>query len=133
MRHPATDELLAGALFIKHDGGLIYLFAAASAAGRAAGALLLLLDEAIGRHAGQPGQVLDFEGGSLPAIGRFFANFGARPVLYPASAFESSWFLVKIVCPCAACKQSHRTIPARLALVRLLRAARNDNLLITYC
>ena len=87
VRHPATGELLAGALFIKYAGGLVYLFAAASEGGRAAGAPLLLLDEAIGRHAGQPGQVLDFEGGSLPAIGRFFANFGARPVLYPALAF----------------------------------------------
>ena len=87
VRHPATNELLAGALFIRYSGGLIYLFAAASAGGRAAGAPLLLLDEAIGRHAGRPGQLLDFEGGSLPAIGRFFANFGARPVLYPALAF----------------------------------------------
>ena len=83
VRHPATGELLAGALFIRHGGGLIYLFAAASAGGRAAGAPLLLLDEAVGQHAGQPGQVLDFEGGSQPAIGRFFANFGARPVWYP--------------------------------------------------
>ena len=94
VRHPATDELLAGALFVRHTGGLIYLFAAASAAGRAAGAPLLLLDDAIARHAGQPGQVLDFEGGSLPAIGRFFANFGARPVPYPALTFTSTpWFL----------------------------------------
>ncbi|MGI4762078.1 MAG: GNAT family N-acetyltransferase [Janthinobacterium lividum] len=94
VRHPATDELLAGALFVRHAGGLIYLFAAASAAGRAAGAPLLLLDDAIARHAGQPGQVLDFEGGSLPAIGRFFANFGARPVSYPALTFTSiPWFL----------------------------------------
>jgi hypothetical protein len=94
VRHPATGELLAGALFVRHAGGLIYLFAAASAAGRAAGAPLLLLDDAIARHAGQPGQVLDFEGGSLPAIGRFFANFGARPVSYPALTFTSiPWFL----------------------------------------
>jgi hypothetical protein len=93
VRHPATDELLAGALFIRYAGGLVYLFAAASAAGRAEGAPLLLLDEVIGRHAGQPGQVLDFEGGSLPAIGRFFANFGARPVSYPALTLTStSWF-----------------------------------------
>ena len=93
VRHPATDELLAGALFIRYAGGLIYLFAAASPAGRAAGAPLLLLDEAIGRHAGQPGRVLDFEGGSQPAVGRFFANFGARPVSYPTLIFTSStWF-----------------------------------------
>ena len=87
VRHPASGELLAGALFVRHAGGLIYLFAAASAAGRAAGAPLLLVDAAVRRHAGQPGQVLDFEGGSLPAIGRFFANFGARPVGYPTLTF----------------------------------------------
>jgi hypothetical protein len=93
VRHPATHELLAGALFIRHSGGLIYLFAAASVTGRAVGAPLLLLDDALARHAGQPGQVLDFEGGSLPAIGRFFANFGARSVSYPALTFTSfSWF-----------------------------------------
>lgn len=93
VRHPATDELLAGALFIRHAGGLIYLFAAASAAGRASGAPLLLVDDAVGRYAGRPGQLLDFEGGSLPGIGRFFANFGARPVAYPTLAFtRTTWF-----------------------------------------
>jgi len=93
VRHPATGELLAGALFIRHAGGLIYLFAVASAAGRASGAPLLLLDDAVGRHAGQPGQLLDFEGGSLPGIGRFFANFGARPVAYPTLAFTRTTWL----------------------------------------
>ena len=93
VRHPGTGELLAGALFVRHAGGLIYLFAAASAAGRAAGAPLLLVDAALRRHAGQPGRVLDFEGGSLPAIGRFFANFGARAVPYAALTFtRNPWF-----------------------------------------
>ena len=92
VRHPATGELLAGAVFVRHVGGLIYLFAAASEAGRAAHAPLLLLDEAVRRHAGQPGQVLDFEGGNMAAIGRFFANFGARPVSYPAlSCSRPTW------------------------------------------
>jgi hypothetical protein len=94
VRHPATQELLAGALFVRHAGGLIYLFAAASPAGRAAGAPLLLLDDALRRHASQPGLVFDFEGGSLPAIGRFFANFGARPVPYPTLTLtQPPWFL----------------------------------------
>ena len=84
VRHPATGELLAGALFVRHVGGVIYLFAAASPAGRAASAPTVLLDDALRRHAGQPGQVFDFEGGSLPGIGRFFTNFGARPVPYLA-------------------------------------------------
>ena len=94
VRHPTTNELLAGALFIRHAGGLIYLFAAASAAGRSAGAPLLIVDEAVRRHAGQPGQILDFEGGSLPGIGRFFANFGAQPVPYPTLNFtRKPWFI----------------------------------------
>ncbi|MFD1871950.1 GNAT family N-acetyltransferase [Hymenobacter bucti] len=94
VRHPATGELLAGALFVRHAGGLIYLFAATSLAGRAASAPVLLIDDALRRSAGQPGQVFDFEGGSLPGIGRFFTNFGARPVLYPAVTLtQSPWFL----------------------------------------
>jgi hypothetical protein len=94
VRHPTTGELLAGALFVRHAGGLIYLFAATSPAGRAAGAPNLLLDDALRRHAGQPGQVFDFEGGSIPAIGRFFANFGATPVPYPTLTLtQPPWFL----------------------------------------
>jgi hypothetical protein len=94
VRHPVTGELLAGALFVRHAGGLIYLFAAASPAGRAAGAPILLLDDALRRHAGQLGQVFDFEGGSIPAIGRFFANFGATPVPYPTLTLtQPPWFL----------------------------------------
>jgi hypothetical protein len=94
VRHPATGELLAGALFMRHAGGLIYLFASASTAGRSAGAPLVLVDEAVRRSAGQPGQVFDFEGGSLPGIGRFFANFGARPVPYTTLTLtQLPWFL----------------------------------------
>ncbi|RYY17569.1 MAG: GNAT family N-acetyltransferase, partial [Cytophagaceae bacterium] len=94
VRHPASGALLAGALFVRHAGGLIYLFAAASGAGRAAGAPLLLLDDALRRHAGQPGQLFDFEGGTIPAIGRFFANFGARAVPYSTLTLtQPAWFL----------------------------------------
>jgi hypothetical protein len=99
LRAPATGELLAGALFIQHAGGVIYLFGAVSPAGRAAKAPMLLLDDALARHAGQPGQVFDFEGGNLPAIGRFFANFGARPVSYPALSFTSYPWLPTWMCP----------------------------------
>ena len=94
VRHPATGELLAGALFVRHAGGVIYLFAAASLAGRAASAPLLLVDDALQRHAGRPGRLFDFEGGSLPGIGRFFANFGARPVPYPTLTLtQKPWLL----------------------------------------
>ncbi|QKG53219.1 GNAT family N-acetyltransferase [Hymenobacter sp. BRD67] len=93
VRAPDTNELLAGALFIRHAAGVIYLFAAVSPAGRAAKAPMLLLDDALRRHAGRAGQVFDFEGGTLPGVARFFANFGARPVSYPALTFtQKTWF-----------------------------------------
>ncbi|HEX8348730.1 MAG TPA: hypothetical protein VF598_02095, partial [Hymenobacter sp.] len=82
VREPATSDLLASALFVRHAQGLIYLFAAASPAGKKAGAPLLLLDYLIRQHAGTAGLTLDFEGGTIPSIARFFANFGATPVSY---------------------------------------------------
>ncbi|RFP65371.1 GNAT family N-acetyltransferase [Hymenobacter lapidiphilus] len=95
VRQPETGTLLAGALFVRYRSRLIYLFAAASDEGKKAAAPLLLLDDTIRRHAGTPGLVLDFEGGMLPAIARFFANFGAAPVPYAALSFTSQrpWYL----------------------------------------
>jgi hypothetical protein len=95
VRHPHTYELMAGALFVTYPGRLIYLFAAASAEGKKAGAPLLLLDHQIRRYASTPGLILDFEGGMIPSIARFFANFGATPVPYAALSFTSHrpWYL----------------------------------------
>lgn len=89
-----TGEFLAGALFVRYRSRLVYLFAAASAAGKKAGAPVLLLDEAIRRYAGTAGLVLDFEGGMIPSIARFFANFGARPVpYYTLTQTTRPWYL----------------------------------------
>jgi hypothetical protein len=94
-RAPETGELLAGALFVLFRTRLVYLFAGASPAGKKAAAPLLLLDYVIQQHAGTPGLVLDFEGGMIPSIARFFANFGATPVPYAAlsSTFQRPWYL----------------------------------------
>lgn len=94
VRSPETGELLAGALFVRYRTRLVYLFAAASPAGKKAGAPLLLLDHVIRQHAGTVGLVLDFEGGIIPSIARFFANFGATPVPYAALSFtQRPWYL----------------------------------------
>ncbi|GAB2964440.1 hypothetical protein GCM10027048_37370 [Hymenobacter coalescens] len=91
---PGTAELLAGALFVRYRGRLVYLFATATPAGKKVAAPLLLLDEAIRRCAGTPGLVLDFEGGMIPSIARFFANFGARPVpYYTLTQTTRPWYL----------------------------------------
>ncbi|RSK49264.1 GNAT family N-acetyltransferase [Hymenobacter rigui] len=94
-RDQQTGQLLAGALFVRYRSRLVYLFAAASAEGKKQAAPLALVDAAIQRHAGTPGLVLDFEGGMIPSIARFFANFGAVPVSYAALSFTSQlpWYL----------------------------------------
>jgi len=96
VRQPGTNNLLAGALFVQHQGGLIYLFAAASPVGKQAGAPLLLLDYMIQQFAGTPGFVLDFEGSMIPSIARFFANFGALPASYMAlsQTIRQHWSLL---------------------------------------
>ncbi|WP_165370384.1 GNAT family N-acetyltransferase [Hymenobacter persicinus] len=92
---PETGELLAGALFVVQPRRIVYLFAAASPAGKKAGAPLLLLDYMIQDYASSPGLVLDFEGGMIPSIARFFANFGAAPVPYAALTQTSlPWYLL---------------------------------------
>jgi hypothetical protein len=94
VRAPETGELLAAALFIRFRTRLVYLFAAASPAGKKVGAPLLVLDYIIQRHAGTPDLVLDFEGGMIKSIARFFANFGATPVPYAALSFtQRPWYL----------------------------------------
>lgn len=94
VREPGTRRLLAGALFVQQPQLLVYLFAAASPEGKKAGAPLLILDWVIRHQAGTPGLVLDFEGGMIPSIARFFANFGATPVPYAALSFtQRPWYL----------------------------------------
>ncbi|MCB2409554.1 GNAT family N-acetyltransferase [Hymenobacter lucidus] len=94
VKAPQTGELLAGALFVVTPRVIIYLFAAASPAGKKAAAPVLLLDHVIRHYAATPGLVLDFEGGMIPSIARFFANFGARPVPYVALTFtRQPWYL----------------------------------------
>lgn len=94
VRAPGTGELLAGAFFVRFRTKLIYLFAAASPAGKKVGAPLLLLDHVIQRYANTPSLVLDFEGSMIKSIARFFANFGAKPVPYAALSFtQRPWYL----------------------------------------
>ncbi len=71
----------AGALFVEYGGRIIYLFNAASKAGRQANARTLLLDGLIRERAGQA-VVFDFESPDVPDIARFYESFGAQPEPY---------------------------------------------------
>ncbi len=77
----------AGALFVEYAGRIIYLFNAASAAGRQVNARTLLIDQVIREKAGQSLR-FDFESPDVPDIARFYESFGAQPEPYWLVRYE---------------------------------------------
>lgn len=67
----------AGALFVREGNRLIYLFNAASDAGRRGNARTLLIDQVIRDNAGSYGLMFDFESPEKPSIVQFYESFGA--------------------------------------------------------
>jgi hypothetical protein len=76
------EKLDAAAFFLKDKNRFIFLFSASDFATRDNGAMFLLLDTFIREHCNRP-MILDFEGGHVPNLGRFYKNFGASESGYP--------------------------------------------------
>ncbi|GAB4032328.1 GNAT family N-acetyltransferase [Spirosoma jeollabukense] len=74
----ATREhrIEAGALFVQEGDRIIYLFNAASEAGRQGNARTLLIDQMIRKKAGDA-LIFDFESPEKPSIRDFYRSFGA--------------------------------------------------------
>lgn len=92
-----AGELVAGAVFLKLPGKLIFLFSATSEAGRQFGAMPFMITRLIKQFAGTP-TILDFEGSSIPNLARFYSSFGAKPVTYLSVTrnnlpWYSRWFI----------------------------------------
>ena len=75
-----SGEAQAGTLIVRVFDRIIYLFNAATPAGRAGHARAWLIDTLL-REAGRP-VIFDFESPDVPAIARFYQAFGAHPVPY---------------------------------------------------
>ncbi|OIN56614.1 hypothetical protein BLX24_24260 [Arsenicibacter rosenii] len=76
----ASQKAQAGALVVQAFGRMIYLFNAATPAGRAGQARAWLLDRILRET--HPPAVFDFESPEVPAVARFYQEFGAHPVPY---------------------------------------------------
>lgn len=72
-----SEHLIASAFFLNDKHRIIFLFGAASSAGRKSGAMRFLFDELIQQFAGTP-SLLDFEGSAIPSVARFYQGFGAK-------------------------------------------------------
>lgn len=92
LRYAVRDgRIEAGALFIRHENRIIYLFNAASKTGRQYNARTLLIDRVIQEHAGhrhagrryvgrrhaENPVIFDFESPEKPSIRDFYRSFGA--------------------------------------------------------
>jgi hypothetical protein len=78
----ADGEWDAGCLFVRYAQTIIYLFNAASVAGRRRNGRTLLIDRVIRQYAGQP-YILDFESPAAVApIIRVYQGFGAQAVSF---------------------------------------------------
>lgn len=88
-----NGKLIAGALFLVQPGKLIFLFSAASDAGKKHGAMAFIINSLIKEFAGTE-TILDFEGSSIPNLARFYGSFGAKPVTYlSVSRNNLQWYL----------------------------------------
>ncbi len=76
-----NNKILAGGLFLFFGNRIIYLFGASSAEGKEHSAMMLLFDEIIKKYSDTE-YLLDFEGGEISGIGRFYRGFGGVPVQY---------------------------------------------------
>lgn len=71
------DQLQSGALFVREGNRIIYLFNAASDAGRRGNARTLLIDRIIRENVGTPGLLFDFESPEKRSVAQFYQSFGA--------------------------------------------------------
>lgn len=69
-------KLLGGALIVKDEYRLTYLFSTLSPAGRKQGAMSFLIDSLLEQHENS-GLIFDFEGSMVQGVAAFFKSFGA--------------------------------------------------------
>jgi hypothetical protein len=81
------NTLCAGAIFLKSNKKIIFLFSGLNEVGRQTGAMAHLLDSFIQDHQNKH-LTLDFEGSNDPGLARFYKSFGSSVVTYPHLAIN---------------------------------------------
>ncbi len=76
-----SNQLLAGAFFIRSNKKAIFLFSGLSEAGRQAGAMPFLIDAYIRDHVHKH-LTFDFDGSNEPNLARFYKSFGSQECIY---------------------------------------------------
>ncbi|MDY6802141.1 MAG: hypothetical protein SVU94_13085 [Bacteroidota bacterium] len=74
-------SLIAAAFFVIFKKRITMLVSSSNNQGKNKAAMFLIIDTIIKKYAGKD-YILDFEGGNVEGLARFFAGFGAKPVFY---------------------------------------------------
>lgn len=75
------NKALGGAVFLKDNNRLYYLFSALGEEGKRVQVMSLIIDYVINKYSGQD-IILDFEGSMIRGIASFFRSFGAKNIPY---------------------------------------------------
>jgi hypothetical protein len=91
-----TNDLCAGAVFLKSKKKVIFLFSGLTATGKDYNAMAYLIDSFIREHA-RTHLTLDFEGSNQPGLAKFYKSFGSQEISYPHLTINKLPLLIK---PC---------------------------------
>jgi len=89
-----TNDLCAGAVFLKSKKKVIFLFSGLTATGKEYNAMAFLIDSFIQEHV-RTHLTLDFEGSNRPGLARFYQSFGAQEISYPHLIINKLPLLIK--------------------------------------
>ncbi len=89
-----SNEIIAGAFFLKDPKRIIYLTSFSTDTGKELSGMFMIMDKIIGEYSGTP-MVFDFEGSMIAGIERFFKGFGAGKSIYYRYRFSIGGFLKK--------------------------------------
>ena len=96
---PDCDEIVCGALFMKNNGRIIFLFSGCNEKGKSLQAMTFLLDSVIREYCNQQ-CALDFEGSDNVNLARFYEGFGSENFAYQSFSSNRMSFLGRFLLRC---------------------------------
>ena len=96
---PDSDEIVCGALFMRNNGRIIFLFSGCNEKGKSLQAMTFLLDSVIREYSNQQ-CALDFEGSDNANLARFYEGFGSENFAYQSFSVNRMSFLGRFLLRC---------------------------------
>ena len=96
---PESDEIVCGALFMKNNGRITFLFSGCGEKGKSLQAMTFLLDCVVREFCNQQ-CVLDFEGSDNANLARFYEGFGSENFAYPSYSANYMSFFGRFLLSC---------------------------------